>query len=57
MLKEAIKHYPTNCNFIFELVRIYFEKNERENAKIYLNEILKINPFNKEAILLMKKLP
>jgi O-antigen ligase len=57
MLKEAIKHYPTNCNFIFELVRIYLEKNERENAKIYLDKILEIDPFNKEAILLIKKLP
>lgn len=55
VLERTLQKDPYNINVMIELTGLYFKTDNKKAAKKMLNEILEIDPSNKEAGELLKK--
>lgn len=55
VLERTLQKDPNNINVMIELTGLYIKTDNKKSAKKMLNEILVIDPANKEANELLKK--
>jgi tetratricopeptide (TPR) repeat protein len=56
ILKKAIKQHPDNDRLLIELGIYHIMQNSRPKAKKYFQQVLELNPKNKEAYLLIAQI-
>lgn len=56
ILKRSLQKDPGNVNVMIQLSELYIKTGDKKSAKKVLNEILEIDPSDKEAGELLKKL-
>ena len=55
-LRSSLTQNPRNTDALTRLYEIYYEKQDWKRAQYYLKQVVALNPSNKKALAMSKKL-